>query len=160
MRDRLLAITPAISALLRRARRAAFPVIYVNDHGGRWRDAFPDLIARALRGPGADIARRVRPTRKDFHVVKPRRSGFLHTPLSILLSELGIRRVILVGVTTDMCILATAADAQNRKLEVAVPADCCCAVTDARHAQAIAVLRDSVGADVRPGEKSMGRNGG
>jgi nicotinamidase-related amidase len=153
LRDRLRPVAPAIGALLRRARRAKVPVIYVNDHVGRWRDTFHDLVPRARHGHGADIVRRIAPTRADYHVVKPRRSGFLYTPLALLLSDLGAKRIVLVGVSTDMCILATAADAQNRKLEVVVPADCCCALTDARHAQAIALLRDSIGADVRPSDR-------
>jgi nicotinamidase-related amidase len=156
LRDRLRPVAPAIGALLRRARRARVPVIYVNDHAGRWHDTFHDLIARARRGHGADIVRRIAPTRADYHVVKPRRSGFLHTPLSLLLSDLDVHRIVLVGIATDMCILATAADAQNRKIEVAVPADCCCALTDARHAQAIALLRDSIGADVRASDQLRG----
>jgi nicotinamidase-related amidase len=147
---RLTAVAPAIGALLRRARKAGVPVVYVNDHRGRWHDSFADIVARGSRGRGAAIARAVAPTRRDYFVLKPRRSGFLHTPLQILLASLDVERVVLAGVATDMCILATATDAQNRELEVAVPEDCCVALDDQRHRHALALLRDSVGADIQP----------
>jgi nicotinamidase-related amidase len=148
--DRLRPVAPAIGALIRRARRARVPVVYVNDHGGRWHDSFADIVARAGRGRGRDIARAVAPTRRDYFVLKPRRSGFLHTPLSMLLSSLEVEHLVLTGVATDMCILSTATDAQNRELGLAVPADCCAALDDDRHRQAIGLIRDSLGADVQP----------
>jgi nicotinamidase-related amidase len=147
---RLAVIAPVIGRLIRRARKAGVPVIYVNDHGGRWHDSFPDIVRRAGRGRGRAIARAVAPTRRDYFILNPRRSGFLHTPLHMLLSSLHAERIVLTGVTTDMCILATASDAQNREIAVAVPADSCTAIDEARHLQAIAVLRDSIGVDVHP----------
>jgi nicotinamidase-related amidase len=152
LRDQLVRVAPAIGALVKRARKSGAPVIYVNDHGGRWHDTFHDIVARASRGRGRDITRRVAPTRRDYFVLKPRRSAFLHTPLSMLLSSLDVHRVVLVGVATDMCILATATDAQNRELAITVPDDCCAALDDRRHQQALGVLRDSVGVDVRPSD--------
>lgn len=149
LRDQLAAVAPAIGTLLRRARRSRVPVVYVNDHGGRWHDTFPDIVARARRGRGRAITRLVAPTRRDYFVLKPRRSAFLHTPLAMLLSSLDVGRIVVAGVATDMCILATATDAQNRELEIAVPADCCAALDEHRHRQALGLLRDSVGADVR-----------
>jgi nicotinamidase-related amidase len=150
LRDQLAGVAPAIGALIRRARKAGAPVVYVNDHGGRWHDTFPDIVARADRGRGREIVRRVAPTRRDYFVLKPRRSGFLHTPLAMLLSSLGTRRVVLAGLATDMCILATATDAQNRELAIAVAEDCCVALDEHRHRQALGVLRDSVGVEVAP----------
>ena len=76
LRDQLAAVAPAIGTLLRRARKRGVPVIYVNDHGGRWRDTFPDIVARAGRGRGRAIARLVAPTRRDYFVLKPRRSAY------------------------------------------------------------------------------------
>jgi nicotinamidase-related amidase len=148
MCERLRTVAPALGTLIRRARRAEVPVVYVNDHSGHWRATFHDIVARAERGRGGDIARRVKPTRRDYFVLKTRRSGFLHTPLEVLLGVLEVRRVVLAGIATDMCILATATDAQNRELEVAVPHDCTAALTDERHARALALMRDSVGVEV------------
>jgi nicotinamidase-related amidase len=149
LRDQLAAVAPAVGALIKRARKAGAPVIYVNDHSGRWHDTFHDIVARADRGRGRAIVRRVAPTRRDYFVLKPRRSAFLHTPLAMLLSSLDVERVVLVGVATDMCILATATDAQNRELAITVADDCCAALDAHRHHQALGVLRDSVGVDVR-----------
>ena len=44
-------------------------------------------------------------------VVKQRYSGFVGTELAALLRERGIRTVVLVGLTTDVCVSSAARDA-------------------------------------------------
>jgi nicotinamidase-related amidase len=56
-------------------------------------------------------------------VVKLRHSIFFETPLSFLLAENDIERVVLVGQATEQCILYSALDAYIRHFEVAIPRD-------------------------------------
>ncbi len=58
---------------------------------------------------------------REVEVPKRRFSGFYATDLDLLLREQGIRRVILVGVKTNVCIRATAQDAFAGGFEVWVP---------------------------------------
>jgi len=48
----------------------------------------------------------------------------------LLLSSLGIKKLIITGITTDICVLFTANDAYMRGFELYVPADCVAAVRD------------------------------
>ncbi|WP_299344833.1 isochorismatase family protein [uncultured Pseudoxanthomonas sp.] len=70
---------------------------------------------RERGGTSAAIVQRLAPRPQDYHVLKPKHSGFLATPLPILLAKLGVRRLVLTGVAADACVLVTAQDANMRE---------------------------------------------
>lgn len=114
-----------VHALKQRFQRAGAPVIYVNDNFMHWQADFKELVAICShpRAPGADIAERLRPEPGDYYILKPKHSAFLCTPLPLLLSKLGVRRLVLTGIAADACILATAMDAHAREYAVEIPRD-------------------------------------
>src|SRR5262245_27540467 len=110
------AMAPRVAALKVRARRLGIPAIYVNDNFGRWRSDFGQLV-RHCGGPGSRgraVAEILRPRPHDYFILKPKHSGFFATGLDTLLRYLDVRRLILVGLTTDNCVLFTASDAYLR----------------------------------------------
>lgn len=115
-----------VAALKRRAIAAGVPIIYVNDNFGQWRSDFRRTVSHctARSSPGHRVSRRLRPTTKDYFVLKPKHSGFFDTTLDTLLKTLKIRRVILAGIAGNICVLFTANDAYMRDLQLYVPADC------------------------------------
>ena len=115
-----------LAALKRRAAAAGVPVIYINDNFGRWRSDFRQTVKHctARSSPGRVVSGRLRPTPKDYFVLKPKHSGFFDTTLDTLLEALGIRRVILTGIAGNICVLFTANDAYMRELKLFAPADC------------------------------------
>jgi nicotinamidase-related amidase len=56
--------------------------------------------------------------------LKPRHSAFYGTPLDVLLTHLGTRRLILTGVSSHQCVLFTANDAHVRDLDLIIAVDC------------------------------------
>ena len=66
----------------------------------------------------------MRPTSRDYFVLKPKHSGFYDTTLETLLDDLKIRRVIVTGIAGNICVLFTANDAYMRGLKIFAPADC------------------------------------
>jgi nicotinamidase-related amidase len=148
--ERTQAIVPALVALRRRAHAAGVPVVYVNDHFGRWRSSWDGAIERAMRARRGDVARRLRPGARDFFVLKPQRSAFHQTPLEALLDSFGAHQVVIAGITSDMCVLASASDALLCGLRVRVPRDVTTTLDDARHERAIAILEQAMGVDTRP----------
>ncbi|MER0443775.1 isochorismatase family cysteine hydrolase [Streptomyces sp. Edi4] len=114
---------PAIVDLLDRARRQDIPVIYANDNFGQWRSHHGELLETALAGPHADLVEPLRPDKESLFVVKARHSIFYETPLSYLLRDQDITRVVLCGQVTEQCVLYSALDAHIRHLEVTVPRD-------------------------------------
>jgi nicotinamidase-related amidase len=128
-----------IAALKKRAAAAGVPVIYLNDNFGRWRSDFRQTVAHctARSSPGRAVSYRLRPSRRDYFVLKPKHSGFFDTSLDTLLETLRIRRVILTGIAGDICVLFTASDAYMRELKIFAPADCIVSNTAAINQQAL-----------------------
>ena len=115
-----------LAGLKRRATTAGVPVVYVNDNFGQWRSDFRRTVAHctAARSPGRYVSRRMRPTSRDYFVLKPKHSGFYDTTLETLLDDLKIRRVVVTGIAGNICVLFTANDAYMRGLKIFAPADC------------------------------------
>jgi nicotinamidase-related amidase len=140
------AIAPRIGALKRRCERAGVPAIYVNDNHGYWRSDFRQVVERSIEagdGTGRTIAEALRPGPDDYAVLKPKHSAFFATPLDLLLRHLRVKSLIVTGVATDQCILASASDAHMRDYDVVVPEDCVAARTPARHRRALDCLREA-----------------
>jgi nicotinamidase-related amidase len=115
-----------LETLKRRASAAGVPTIYVNDNFGQWRSDFRKTVAHCTSrsAPGRRVSLRLKPTSRDYFVLKPKHSGFFDTTLDTLLETLRIRRVILTGIAGNICVLFTANDAYMRELKIFAPADC------------------------------------
>jgi nicotinamidase-related amidase len=144
-----LAMARQLEPLLERAREAGVAVIYANDNFGKWRSDFRALLEHCLDDNvrGRRVAELLRPGADDYFILKPKHSAFFATTLDTLLSYLKARTLILCGIATDSCVLATATDADMRDLHVVVAEDCVAAMTPERHQRALAHLRETL--DVR-----------
>ncbi len=140
-----------IARLKKRARTAAIPVVYVNDNFGQWRSDFRQHLHRCLQDgiPGEPVARLLAPDGEDYFVLKPANSGFFATPLDALLKLMGVKTLVLTGVTSDQCILFTAADAYVRNYRLVIPRDCVAAVAEKDTDLALQYFKRVFKADVR-----------
>jgi nicotinamidase-related amidase len=137
------AMAPRLAELKARATAAGVPVVYVNDNFGQWRSDFQQTVAHcsAARSKGRRVSKRLRPSRRDYFVLKPMHSGFHGTALEMLLRDLHIRRVILTGIAGNICVLFTANDAYMRGLRIYAPADCIVSNTAADNEAALRQIR-------------------
>jgi nicotinamidase-related amidase len=140
-----------LAALKRRAKAAGIPIIYANDNFGRWKSDFRRMLERCLQGGtrGRPLAERLAPDEDDYFVLKPKHSAFFATTLHVLLRYLGVRTVILTGLTGNSCVLFTAADAFMRDFHLLVPADCVASIDVNDNRRALERMRKTLGADVR-----------
>jgi nicotinamidase-related amidase len=144
-----------LAALKRRASAAGVPAIYINDNFGQWRSDFRRTVAHctARTSPGRRVSQRLKPTSRDYFVLKPKHSGFFDTTLDTLLETLRIRRVILTGIAGNICVLFTANDAYMRELKILAPADCIVSNTAADNDHALrqieTVLKGNVAISTR-----------
>ncbi len=162
--DRLLAqarpMATRLAELKQRAKAAGIPVIYANDNFGRWQSDFSTLVRHCTEDDvrGRPIARALLPEPDDYFVLKPKHSAFFATVLDTLLDYLGAETLILTGVTADICVMLTAADAFLRDLHLIVPADCVASVDPGHQREALRYMARVLDADVRPaGELDLGR---
>ncbi|MFJ8853767.1 cysteine hydrolase family protein [Streptomyces sp. NPDC102437] len=142
------AALPGIVSLLSRARADGIPVIYANDNWGQWRSHHGELLDKALETPHAALVEPLRPDADSLFIVKARHSIFYETPLTYLLTELGVDRLVLTGQVTEQCVLYSALDAHIRRLSVIVPVDAVAAIQPDLAAAALTMMRRNMDADI------------
>ena len=130
------------------AHDGGIPVIYANDSRGVWDGDRDRLVREALDGLGSDVVNAVAPREGDHFVVKPRYSGFDHTPLEIILRELEIDRILLAGAATEGCIVQTAIDGRELGFKITVLADACASPDERLEQVALTYLEEVVGAQL------------
>jgi nicotinamidase-related amidase len=145
-------IVMPIRRLKDRVRHAGVPIVYVNDNFGRWQSSFQDILDRCLQPGirGREFVEQLQPCPNDYFVLKPKHSGFYQSPLDILLKHLGSKRLILTGLCTNSCVLATANDAYMRDLDLYVPSDCVAAQTAQDQEYSLHHMQIMTKADTRP----------
>lgn len=129
------------------ARAAGVPIIYVNDNFGHWRSNFGDVFNHCTRpdAPGRNVAVAMRPHDDDYFVLKPKHSAFFATSLVPLLQYLGVRRLVMGGIATNLCVLFSAHDAYMHEYDITVLSDCCAAESDRDHDGALDQLNRFLG---------------
>jgi nicotinamidase-related amidase len=141
---------PDLRAAIATARARGVPVVYVNDHHGRWDGDGPRLLRDALTGIGGDVVAALAPSAGDPFVLKPRYSAFDHTPLELLLRELETGRLLLVGATTEGCVVQTGIDARELGLKVTVVAPACATIDGELERTALSYAENVAGMHMAP----------
>jgi len=117
------------------ARAAGIPVVYANDDFGTWSGDRRRVLEEARRRcPEPDLIDAVAPRPDDAFLCKPRYSAFDHTPLDLLLRQHEVRRLLLAGTATEMCVAQSAIDGRELGYQITVLPDACAAV-DAGNAE-------------------------
>jgi nicotinamidase-related amidase len=80
------------------------------------------------------------PQGDEITVIKTTDSALTGTNLRLILSNLGIRTVICVGIFTDQCVSSTVRSLADESFDVVVLEDCCAAATDELHRQELAII--------------------
>ncbi len=156
--DRGKAIVPATAELLDAARAAGVPVIFCNDAHIKGIDRELKLWGdHAIAGtPGAQVIPELKVSDKDYVVPKRRYSGFFQTDLDILLTELGVRTVVMTGLHTHMCVRHTSADAYCLGYDVVVAKEATNSFTEEDYLNGLAYLKTCYGADAYTNKELIG----
>jgi nicotinamidase-related amidase len=131
-----------LQAVLAAARSIGMTVIHTREgHRADLADAPPAKLARGrlscgigdpgpfgrilVRGEhGHDIVDELAPVDGEPVLDKPGKGAFYATDLELLLRNRGIRRLIVTGVTTEVCVHTTVREANDRGFECLVLSDC------------------------------------
>lgn len=140
-------VARTLAGLRDQADRCDVPTIYVNDNFGQWHSEKSRLIESARPSLAGGV---IEPRKDDFFIIKPQFSGFYSTNLAVLLPKLGVRRLILTGIATEICILFTAADAHMRDYALWVPGDAGVAIDRDQADGAMAIMKSTMDAEVAP----------
>jgi ureidoacrylate peracid hydrolase len=141
------------------AHAAGVPVIYTRyvyradyrDGGVLVQEIMPALGSSGSLAAGtwdAELVDELPATADDFVIDKNRYSAFYGTGLEPVLTSLGVRNLVICGVTTNMCVETSARDASQRDYRVFVVSDATGELDKARHDMALATLGFGFGAVV------------
>lgn len=132
------AIVPALAGLLTAARAAGVPVVYIvhqirpdgcDARSPFWMEAesvgdlYPNVREQVVGSTWTELADGLEAKPGDHVLPKKRYGAFSGNDLAFLLDNLGVRTLILAGVETEICILATAFHAFNADYRVVVARD-------------------------------------
>lgn len=124
------ALIPAIAAMRAWCKQNGIPVMYTKEQHRRQKVDFGMELERhepehCVEGTdGIEIVAGLAPDEEDYVIVKRRYSAFYLTDLEVLMKGLKRDCLILAGVATNVCVYATALDAQERDFHVVVLEDC------------------------------------
>ena len=110
-------VLDAIAGLLERARAAGAPVIYLQHHGTQ-----PTHPLQPGK-PGFPIHPAVAPREGETMIVKHASDSFYKTPLKETLEALGVRRLVVTGAQTELCVDTTCRRALSEGYDVTLAAD-------------------------------------
>ncbi len=118
-------IIPNIKSLLESERKNGTPIIYVcdaHDENDREFEIWPKHCIKGTKG--AEVVEELKPQKEDFIVEKKTYDGFYNTNLNELLKSLDVKKLIITGCVSNICILHTASSAVLRGYEVEIPLNC------------------------------------
>ncbi|TCJ18578.1 cysteine hydrolase [Parasulfuritortus cantonensis] len=150
---------PAIRRLLERARRLRLPVVHTREgHRPDLSDCPPAKLARSraagaeigsagplgrllVRGEaGHDIVAELYPRAGEAVVDKPGYGAFHGTALEAILDNQGVERLLIAGVTTEVCVHSTLREATDRGYRCILVGDACGSGHPELHRAALAMV--------------------
>lgn len=144
-------IIPYVMQLRKSAQELHIPTLFVQEkHRASGIDFGMEIYfspPHALEGTeGTEFIPELELSPSDFAVTSKRRySAFFQTDLDLLLRSLAIKTLIMVGVSTEVCILATAFDAHAHDYSVVVVKECVSGLTPQGHKGALHIIELALG---------------
>jgi len=134
--------------VIRKARKVAIPIIFVNDNFQKTeipldRHFRVSSVVHAVEGTdGAKIIDELEyDPERDFIVGKKIYDGFYNTRLDSVLRELNVRKCVITGVKTNACVQHTAMGAWFRCYDVVILKDCCASSEERDHEYALKYMK-------------------
>ncbi len=93
-----------------------------------------------LTSEASQIVPELAPAPGEIVVTKTTDSALTGTNLRLVLSNMGIRNVVVAGIYTDQCVSSTVRSLADESFNVILVEDCCAAGTDALHQHELEVI--------------------
>jgi len=138
-------VLPRIRTFLGDSRRAGVTTVLVRtiiapDSHSQSTRQWPEFMRAGMApgAPGTEFDPCLDAQPGDLEIVKPRYSAFFGTRLDEILRGRGIDTVVVLGLTTNVCVQSTARDAWQRDYRTITLDDCCAEIGEGSHAASLA----------------------
>jgi nicotinamidase-related amidase len=150
-------LIPNQKKLLERARKLGFEILFLADNHMPNDPEFDIWPKHCVQGTyGAKVVDELAPLKSEKVIPKRRYSGFFGTDLDLTLREAGIKRIILVGVLTDICVMYTSAGASARNYEVIAVSDATASIKKENHEFALEHMKEVHNTIITTTERLLG----
>ncbi len=139
-------IIPAVAQLAERERAAGTPVLFACDCHTLDDPEFNQFPLHCVRGTAECEVLPELVAETDSRIEKATFSAFSDTKLVDRLQELNARTLVICGVSTDVCVMHTVADARKLGYQVEVPVDCVASLDQRNHLFALDHMEHVLGA--------------
>ena len=135
-----------IAQVIKAARGANIPVIFTREaHSPSGTDCGMEFVEGApphcvVGTPGFEIVPELKPLSGEFIIDKLRYNAFLGTHLDLILNLIGRPTLFITGLTTNVCVHYTTAEAFQRDYQVHVIRECVSATSDKKHRTGLRML--------------------
>ena len=141
----LSVVLPTIGRFVGDSRRAGVTIVLVRtiippDAHSRSTLQWPEFMRAGMApgAPGTDFDPCLNVQASDVEIVKRRYSAFFGTRLDEILRKRGIDTVVVLGLTTNVCVQSTARDAWQHDYRTITLDDCCAEIGEGSHAVSLA----------------------
>jgi nicotinamidase-related amidase len=153
-------VVPVLRAFLDAVRPLGVPVIYLvhqirpdglDARNPFWDEArnvaelYPNVREQVVGSQWTELAAGLEPVRGDLVLPKKRYGAFSGNELGFLLRNLQVQTLVLTGVETEICILATAFHAFNEDYRVVVASDATAGLDPDLAGAALRIIQREVG---------------
>lgn len=136
-------IIDPIKREMEKARSEGYPVIYLCDSHDKEDREFEMFPPHAIRNTeGSKIIEELKPQGNDIIVRKSSFSGFFNTDLDEILKKLSVKKLIVTGDVTNICVYYTVAGAVMRGYRVDVVKDAVIGLNKRDHRFALDQMRN------------------
>lgn len=125
---------PDLSDLTASKRARGNPALAIGDRGPMGR-----ILVRGE--PGHAIIPELAPLDDEVVIDKPGKGAFWATDLGAILSDKGVRQLVVAGVTTEICVHATIREANDRGFECLALSDATASYFPEFHAAGLAMIK-------------------
>lgn len=148
--ERAKRIIPNLKKLVAEARKKGIVLIYSSDAHLKGDFELKLWGEHAMKGSeGAEIIPELKPESKDYVIEKRTYSAFFETGLDQLLRSLGVNKLYITGLHTNICCGHSSADAFFRGYNLVIVEDCCEAFDEKSHLEGLQYLKTNYGAEIK-----------
>jgi nicotinamidase-related amidase len=154
--ERAQKIIPNIAALLKKARKQGIPIVYLRDAHTSTDKEINLWGEHAMKGTeGSEIVSQLKPEKNDILIEKNWYSGFVDTELPDVLCKLGVDTLIILGVSTDICVQNNVGHAYFSGYNTIVPIDCTASIDEYAKEQAIKYMKNIYGTEITSSDSML-----
>jgi len=152
--ERARSIVPNVVALVKKAHKLGVPVIFLRDAHSATDKELDIWGEHAMKGSkGSEIIPELKPEKNDIVIEKKQYIASVELPE--ILKQMNADTLIFTGVSTDICVQNSVAQAYFSGYKTIVPSDCTASIDEEAHEYALKYMKNIFGTEITSSDKVL-----